>query len=390
LLPGAGIVAMALSSRAAMTAASPLFGPLRAELGFTTAMTVGYSAAAPLMFAAVGIVLGLFVEVRRPDILAAGALLLIAIALTIRSSASTGSMFLAATLAALAGMGVVNVALPPLARAWFPHAIARVTAVYAAVIALSSALPPIVSSLLADAGWRTALLPWTAVALLGAVPLLLLVLLSRRGWSTHVAPEHAPLPRGDQRAMVRHALRIGVVFGMSAGNAFALFVWLPTLAHHALGLDDRAAAVLLAVYSAMALPVAVLTPWLVSRVRRPEIVGTVGTLCLCLGGVVLPLVPPPLAIPAAIVAGAGQCLYPLCLIVIARAPASLGPATALSSLGQGIGYLVGALVAVVMTVMIASTGSWTVTMLATAALTACGYPVMLALICGHRDEHAGS
>ncbi|VXC33347.1 exported hypothetical protein [Microbacterium sp. 8M] len=39
LLPGAGIVAMALSSRAAMTAASPLFGPLRAELGFTTAMT---------------------------------------------------------------------------------------------------------------------------------------------------------------------------------------------------------------------------------------------------------------------------------------------------------------------------------------------------------------
>jgi CP family cyanate transporter-like MFS transporter len=101
-------------------------------------------------------------------------------------------------------------------------------------------------------------------------------------------------------------------------------------------------------------------------------------------------VPPPLAIPAAIVAGAGQCLYPLCLIVIARAPVTLGPTTALSSLGQGIGYLVGALVAVVMTVMIASTGSWTVTMLATAALTACGYPVMLALIHGHRDEHAGS
>jgi CP family cyanate transporter-like MFS transporter len=181
----------------------------------------------------------------------------------------------------------------------------------------------------------------------------------------------------DPRVRSFGAVAIGAVFALSAGNAFALFSWLPTIAVEHGRLPAASAAVLLTVYSVMALPVALLVPWLTTRMSLLPL-GLVGVACIVVGDVGFAFIHGPALFVVAVVAGAGQMLYPLCLSVLSARGAT-ADTTRLSALGQGIGYAVGTVFPLLMSTLMATVDDWTVTLLGTAAVSATGVAAMMLL-----------
>jgi CP family cyanate transporter-like MFS transporter len=276
-------------------------------------------------------------------------------------------------------MGLGNVVLPVLVKAWFPHRIPAVTSMYVMGVTAGTSLPALLAVPVADAverstgdarlGWQVGLSWWASLSLL--------VILAWLGPAHHPravpaarplepesgleAPETTP---GHQRT-VRPALRgsriawgIMLLFGANSLTSYAMFAWLPTRLTEA-GMSPSTAGVLLAVFGGMGVPAALVVPTLAARFGRMALLATQFAVCFAIGELGLLLAPLHLTLLWVVLAGWGSGGFSLALTLIGLRSRTPAGAARLSGFAQGLGYLMAGFGPIIAGVLRQETGGWT-------------------------------
>ena len=289
------------------------------------------------------------------------AMLLLTIA--IRPYAGFIGLVIGTTLAGLA-MAVANVLLPSVVRARFPKHVVVLTSAYTTLLAVSASFAAAFSYPSALwLGWQLSLAIW-------ALPTLLALLLSFSLLSgdQSVSESENEDPRGDTKLILRSpmAWAIMALFGIQSLGFYALLAWLPSLAIDS-GMNPSDAGALLSLMTVVGVPLGLILSSNFGRFKSLSLVGTLISLVTLTGMCLLLL---QLWVPAAIVIGIGQASsFPLSLSLISTRAANQRLTTMLSSVSQGIGYLIAAAGTFLFGWVATVTGNWEVSVLGLIGLT---------------------
>ena len=347
---------MALNLRAAVTAVPPLIDRISDDLPLTPTVVGALGALPALAFAAAGQI-GLRLLRRFPaERIAVGVLLVEAIGQLARPWTGVVGGFLALSALTLLGLGVGNVILPVLVKAWFPNRIGPTTASYTTAMAVGTSVPALVAVPIAgQLGWQRGLALWGLFALL-AVPSWLIT-----GRHPRTVPPGDPAPDRPHRIAVHRspiAWGLALLFGMNALNLYALFAWLPTRLVDA-GATDAQAGLELAVFAGVGFVPAVLVPIVLARFGRPGLITTICVGFYTVGYTGLLFTPMTLTALWTLLAGLGAGGFPLALTMFGLRSATPATAGALSGFAQSVGYLVAASGPLLVGLLHTVTGGWT-------------------------------
>lgn len=351
-----GLVALAFNLRPTAVAVGPVLSDVRAALGMSPT-TAGVVTTLPVLsFAAFGAAAPWCARAIGVHRVMVGSLILTATGLAARSAADSAGVFILATLVALAGMAVANVLLPSLVKQHFPHRIGLITSIYTTALAIGLTAASGLTVPVADAfgSWRGGLAIWAATAVLAALPWLGLV-------RHDVRPDDAA-SRGAisfrEVARTRLGWEMAVFFGAQSMQAYAIFGWLPEI-FQAAGFSARTAGLLLALTTAVSIPVSFVLPGVAVRIHNqaPMIV----TLCssYVVGYLGLALWPVGGAVAWALLIGVGTGIFPLVLTLIGLRSRTPDGTAALSGFTQGVGYLIAAVGPFMMGAVYDATHEWT-------------------------------
>jgi MFS transporter, CP family, cyanate transporter len=364
LIAFTGIVLMALNLRSAVTAVPPLLDRISADLGFTPTVIGALGALPALAFSCAGLI-GIRLVRRLPaERIAIGVLLVEATGQLIRPWSGSVPGFLVISALTLLGMGVGNVILPALVKAWFPDRIGLVTASYVTVMAIGTSVPALVAVPIAThLGWQRGLALWGALALL-AVPSWLITVRHPR------ALPPPPLLEGERqsaRQSTEHhrvavhrspiAWGLALLFGMNALNLYAMFTWLPVRLVDAGASESRAGAEL-AIFAGIGILPSLLIPTILSRVGRSGLMAAICVGFFIAGYAGLLLAPMTLTSLWTLLAGLGGGGFPLVLTLFGLRSATPATAGALSGFAQAVGYLAAATGPLLVGLLHDLTGGW--------------------------------
>jgi CP family cyanate transporter-like MFS transporter len=276
---------------------------------------------------------------------------------------------LAGTVLVGAAIAVGNVVLPVLIRRDFPRRLPLLTGLYSMALAGSAALSagivvPLEHAL--GSGWAP------AVALSGAP-----VILAGPLWVLTAAPPQDPptpgLPVGTSFPAhpslwrSRVAWSVTGFMGLQSLGFYSLLAWAPTLLEDH-GMAATEAGGLLSLSSLVSIAAATLAPHLARRARRATVAATIVLCALAYLG--LAVDPVPGAATWMLAAGIGQgAALSLALGGIVERSPHPAQTTALSTMAQGIGYLLAALGPLLLGALHQASGGWSVPMATLAALT---------------------
>jgi CP family cyanate transporter-like MFS transporter len=290
-------------------------------------------------------------------------LAVLVLTIAIRPYAGFLGLVIGTTLAGLA-MAVANVLLPSVVRARFPKHVVVLTSAYTTLLAVSASFAAAFSYPSALwLGWQLSLAIW-------ALPTLVALLLSfslLSGDQSVSASENED-PRGDTKLILRSpmAWAIMALFGIQSLGVYALLAWLPSLAIDS-GMNPSDAGALLSLMTVVGVPLGLILSSNFGRFKSLSLVGTLISLVTLTGMCLLLL---QLWVPAAIVIGIGQASsFPLSLSLISTRAANQRLTTMLSSVSQGIGYLIAAAGTFLFGWVATVTGNWEVSVLGLIGLT---------------------
>jgi CP family cyanate transporter-like MFS transporter len=363
----AALLLLALTLRTAVTGLSPLLPRVAAGVPLNPAEAGLVGSLPPFSFAAAGLIGPPLLRRVAAERLVVLAMVFEGLGLVIRPWSGGPGPFIAFSVVALLGMGLGNVVLPVLVKAWFPHRIPAVTSMYVMGITFGTSFPALLAVPVADAaarvsgsqrvGWQVGLASWAVLCVLvvlawwwparhpRAVP-------ARRGAVPSAAAARAPMWRS------RTAWGIALIFGANSLSSYALFAWLPTRLTDA-GVSEATAGVMLAIFGGMGVPAALLAPTLAARGHHTFLLVLQFAVAFALGELALLLMPAHLTLLWVVLAGWGSGAFPLTLALIglrSRTPAGAG---ALSGFAQGIGYFVAGFGPIAVGVLHGATGGWT-------------------------------
>jgi CP family cyanate transporter-like MFS transporter len=291
-------------------------------------------------------------------------LAILVITIAIRPYAGFLGLLVGTTLAGLA-MAVANVLLPSVVRARFPKHVVVLTSGYTTLLAVSASFAAAFSYPSALAlGWQLSLAIW-------ALPTVLALLLSfsllsgDQSVSSSENEDHA----GDTKLVLRSPMAWAIIalFGIQSLGFYALLAWLPSLAIDS-GINPSDAGSLLSLMTIVGVPLGLLLSSNFGRFKSLSLVGTLISMVTLTGMCLLLL---ELWIPAAIVIGIGQASsFPLSLSLISTRAANQRLTTMLSSLSQGIGYLIAAAGTFLFGWLATATGNWQLSVWGLIGLTA--------------------
>ena len=378
----AGILLFALNLRAAVVAIAPLLHQIQRDLGLTsgeagllTTLPVAcfglFSPLAPLLARRIGIERTLF-----------GATVLIVAAFVLRLLPTTGALFAGTVVAGIA-IAIGNVLVPALIKRDFPLKAGAMTAAYVASLSFGPTLAagltiPLQRQFGLD--WRAALFVWVVL------PVVTLVV-----WLPQLRSAHRidPGPGISLGAMLRSPLawRVTLFMGLQSFGFYATVAWLPTffIAH---GVEAAAAGGLLSLANFVALPVVLIVPLLSARMRDQTPLVWAMAACYVIGLVGLIIDPVALAVVWVIVLGAAQAATISLAIsfIMARSPDG-AHAAQLSSMSQGIGYVMAAFGPFLFGLVRDWSGGYTVPMI---ALLAVVVPMVVAGIGAAQPRFVGA
>ncbi|NNV09319.1 MFS transporter, partial [Geobacillus sp. MMMUD3] len=160
-----GIVVAAFNLRPGVTGLSPLLETMGGEirLGGTFLAVIGMLP--PLLYGLCGFLAPRLITRFSAMTMTVAAMAMITLGLGVRALVSDPGLFFALSVLALAGMGLGNVVVPPIVKAYFPDRVAFVSTVHVGLLQLGTFVPPLVAVPLArELGWRGSLLVWVACA----------------------------------------------------------------------------------------------------------------------------------------------------------------------------------------------------------------------------------
>lgn len=360
-----GIFMVAMSLRAAALVVSPLLPEAGPILGFTPATTGLFAMLAPATFAVFGFfapAIIRFMGVERA--------LYMAIALAVVGQGLRVFMpdvwgFLAMSVVALAGYGIGNVVLPPLVKKYFPDRISLVTAIYVTMLAIGTAASPLFAVPVAGATtWQTSMAIWALLSFVAAVPWLFQFAQDRR----QATAERASQPEGYVAPAVLapqklRPFRSPIAWGLAiflAGNSaqtYVYFTWMPVylVAH---GFSPAESGSALAYFAIFGLPVSLLVPLWIPRLRNPLFAILLFTSFWLVGNGGLYLFPTEGTFVWLTFSGLGQATFAIALLMINLRSRTTHGAAVLGGFGQGLGYAGACAAPLLFGIIRDATGGW--------------------------------
>jgi len=274
------------------------------------------------------------------------------------------SLFAGTILCGLA-VAVMNVMMPSVLRQRFPEQLGQMTAAYTMALSVGAALAagftvPLMSAL--GGSVSLALAIWAVPA--GVAFALWLPQLRRPMPGAHTAGGDIGLLR-DFRAW-----QITLFFGLQSALYYSLLSWLPTI-YRDHGASPVAAGAVLAVLSAVGIAGNFAAPLLAQRTGNAQavVVGCSVLILTGLGGVLFAPAVLPLAWATLLGIGTGGTFSLTLLLMASRAKDEI-IARRLSSMAQGIGYMISALGPLTAGMLHSTSGGWTPALLAMIAICA--------------------
>ncbi len=336
LLIAAAIALAALNLRTAITSVGPLLGEVTQGLGMT-AVGAGLLTTLPVLcFALFGALTPLLSRRLGSHHLLVYALTAVTVGLAARAMAPEPWLFLALSVVALSGGAIGNVILPALVKQHFPHRVGLMTTVYTTGLAVGTAIAAAATVPLLEATgqWRIALGAYALFGLAAALPWLL-------------ALRHEPAA-GDSRAElgVRQVLGTAIgwqgvlYFGTQSSIAYIMFGWFAQMLRDQ-GLDAQSAGVMLAYLTALGIPMSLILPSLIVRVRdqRPFVLLFVTAYLVGFTGLWVSPLNGTWVWTTFVAIGLGS--FVLALTVFAVRTRTAEGTAAMSASSQSLGYLLG-------------------------------------------------
>jgi MFS transporter, CP family, cyanate transporter len=266
------------------------------------------------------------------------------------------------TLIACAGIAVCNVLMPVVVKESYPHRIGLVTGLYTAVLqcaaALGSVLTPPVAA--AAGGWRPALGQW---GLLAAVGTLGWAVAARHGRARPTIASDEPsdeTPVVPRRSLLRSRLAWTVTgfFGLQSMFAYEIMGWAPQVLISA-GVSRGEAGAMAAVMSVLGVPMSLVLAPLAAR--RPSQSGWLVGLTLVGAAGIVGLLVAPGAAPWlwSVCVGLGMGVFAIAVALIPLRTRTSTDTRALSTMSQGVGYLLAAVGPLAFGLLHGATGGWT-------------------------------
>ncbi|MCA8400426.1 MFS transporter [Burkholderia cepacia] len=334
----AAIVLVGLNLRPALAAVGPLLDMIQRATG------IGDGAASllttiPILLMGLGALSAR--RLQRVTGIAGGVWLgvaLIGLACVSRIGAQHAWLLLASACCAGVGIALVQALLPGFVKAHFATRIGGAMGVYSTSIMGGAVLASVVAPFAAARwGWLAALAGW---ALPAAVAALAWPLASRGGNTLAAGPASATHARPSRSP---RAWRLALFFGIATGAYTLVLAWLPPY-YMRLGWSPTAAGSLLGGVTLAEVVAGLTISATIDRLpdRRPALHAAIASLFV--GLLVMLAAPEALALPAALLMGAGiGALFPLSLIVTVDHAATPADAASLTGFVQGIGYLIAGL-----------------------------------------------
>ncbi|KWB30641.1 MFS transporter [Burkholderia cepacia] len=334
----AAIVLVGLNLRPALAALGPLLDMIQRATG------IGDGAASllttiPILLMGLGALSAR--RLQRVTGIAGGVWLgvaLIGLACASRIGAQHAWLLLASACCAGVGIAMVQALLPGFVKAHFATRIGGAMGVYSTSIMGGAVLASVVAPFAAARwGWLAALAGW---ALPAAVAALAWPLASRGGNTLAAGPASATHARPSRSP---RAWRLALFFGIATGAYTLVLAWLPPY-YMRLGWSPTAAGSLLGGVTLAEVVAGLTISATIDRLpdRRPALHAAIASLFV--GLLVMLAAPEALALPAALLMGAGiGALFPLSLIVTVDHAATPADAASLTGFVQGIGYLIAGL-----------------------------------------------
>jgi CP family cyanate transporter-like MFS transporter len=363
----------------------PLLGDIRAGLPMSPTVAGLLTSVPPACFAVVGTVAPRLVRRVGPGTVVWMAMAALALGLAGRALAEGSAVFLVASAAALAGIGIGNVVMPIVVKRYFPEHVGVMTGVYSMALTLGASLAAAISVPLAEGlggGWRVGLGFWAVPAVVAALAWLV-VRTPREDAPTAATADVAPARRITSSPT---AWALSVFFGLQAAGAYIVLGWLPQIFRDA-GVAPATAGLLLALTPAVGIPLAFLMPTLAARLP------TQGPLAVALsalgiaGYLGLWLVPATVPWLWALLLGVSQASFPLALTMIGLRSRSTRGVAQLSAFAQGVGYLISIPGPILVGVLYDHTAGWTAPLAFMAALLV---PQAVAGVLAGRDRFVES
>ncbi|MDR6508473.1 CP family cyanate transporter-like MFS transporter [Arthrobacter oryzae] len=249
--------------------------------------------------------------------------------------------FLVFTWVAMLGIGLVNVVIPPLLVKYFPDKIGMLAALHVTLLGVSTAVAAQAAIPLAHLyGWRFSIGIWAAFSAVAAIPWLI-VLTGKRAVTRSRTSPASDGPSAPTSAIKPWRSSIGwgvaLVFAGCSSNTFAALTWLPAVLIDR-GMSQETAGSMLALYSILALPVALVVPLVVVRTPRPLPVAIVFVVAFAIGYGGIIFAPPASAVVWVAIAGLGQGVYSFAFTMINKRTRTQSGSGILSGFAQGVGY----------------------------------------------------
>jgi len=353
----AAIVLLALTLRIAVASLSPLLTVISRDFALPAAVVGLIGMAPPAAFALSAVVTPVIerrVGLERLVLIAAVAA---AAALGLRAVAVDAWTLLAATAGVFAAVGVANVLIPAVVKKYFPARVGLMTTVYTTTMAVATFTPPLVAVPLAGAiGWRGSFAVWAFVAVAAVVPWVVTSLRARAGRDDIVEEPRASVLSRVMR--VPQAWALVITFAVNSSVAYGMFAWLPTILIDTAGVDAATAGSLLALFSFMGLPVSLVVPLLVARLRRTTPFYVLAVASGLVGVAGLLFAPGAATVLWVVLIGLPPLMFPMVLVLFGLRTRSHETAVALSGFVQSLGYALAALVPLAIGVTHELTGGW--------------------------------
>ncbi|MGA8048387.1 MAG: MFS transporter [Dermatophilaceae bacterium] len=368
------IVLVSFTMRGAIAAVPPLIGDISDELGLTQAGAALLTSLPVLMFALaapVAAVLGRRLGTGRAVIVG---LVLIGLGTLGRVVAGVPTLLVGTAVIGV-GITIANVLVPVVIKRDFGLAAGRVTGYFVATMAIGATATSALSVPAAELlGWRGALAIWTVL-----VPAAMV------GWWLHVArreprPPLPGRPHAEQPRRPAHtatvaepapaqrdgfvwrlplAWALAIAFGSQSALYYSLTTWLPSILVDRAGVTPGVAGVALGLFQLTAIPTALTIAGL-SRLRSSQ--GWIGaTIAVAWSAFLVGLILAPDLWPLwTVLGGLGQgagFTFVLTLIVLRSGDEHV--VRALGSMGQFVGYLIGAAGPFLVGWLAQTTGGWT-------------------------------
>jgi CP family cyanate transporter-like MFS transporter len=348
----AALVLTGLSMRTAVTSVGAVLDPVQSALHTSSGIAGVITTLPVICFALIGSVTPRLAHRLGAHALLVASLVAMTVGLVTRALAGSIAVFLLLSVLALSGGAIANVLMPTLVKQHFPDRIGPMTALYTTALAVGTTAGAgltVPFGSLGD-GWRFGLGSWalfSAVAVLPWLPSL-----------RHERPDRSVSRGMSANRLLRSptAWALAVFFGFQSFQAYIAFGWFAKFLH-AHGMSHGTAGWMLAVFSAVTIPVSMIAPTIPSRHHRLVIASLTG--CYLLAYLGLTLAPIGGAWVWMVLTGIASGMFPLALTMIGLRTHSSETTAALSAFVQAIGYLVAGSGPLLFGVLYGATKSWT-------------------------------